>query len=229
MLESLTEAQKKALIEIKKKKNPTAAVLKRSAKISDEERELLIQEGLVKEIPAVGRKKARYELTEKGLEVVKELEPLIQAKKKTRSRSAPTKAARAEEIRMIVEPYFNQLNEKLDQILLVLTNFTGQQNTTNLSQGTKKELTLDEFTENLKKKYDEINKIERRGGRVTIPSLRKALPGISRETFDSYLFELEKRQIIDLQTASDPNIVPSPELGIKHPIRGLIYYLIWRN
>ena len=93
---------------------------------------------------------------------------------------------------------------------------------------------LELFMRLLKEDYDNYTKIHRRN-RYPIPKARKIFDYLRtifgylpEEEFENLLFELEKKQIIDLQTASDPTIVPEGELGIKHPIRGTIYYIIWR-
>ena len=87
------------------------------------------------------------------------------------------------------------------------------------------------FHDRLRYHYNIINTEERRGGMVPIPKLwdKLQIEGFSRNNFVSGLFELERKRIIELQTASDPKVVRGAEKAIKHSSRGLINYVIWRR
>ena len=85
------------------------------------------------------------------------------------------------------------------------------------------------FQIELKNHWSELDRTYSWGGRVEIPTLRRRMGHISDANFEKQLLELEKQRIIDLQIASDPSAVNFPEKGIQHPVRGLIYYVIWRK
>lgn len=65
-------------------------------------------------------------------------------------------------------------------------------------------------------------------GIVPIPALRAAFPRVFSDILDEVLFEGERAQWWDLKIANDPRGVPSPELGIRVPDRGLVYFILPR-
>lgn len=103
---------------------------------------------------------------------------------------------------------------------------------------TNEEYELRVFQSDLRKHYNKIDKDERRGGMVQIHSVyTKMDKDYSPKEFKGFLLELEKeRDTIDLQTASDPNLLKSKnrefleesELSSTNG-RGYINYVIFRD
>ena len=89
----------------------------------------------------------------------------------------------------------------------------------------------DEFIPRLKEIYDKININEHKGGMIPIPTIWKELgkENINFSVFTQYLYDLERNRIIDLQIVSDRRNIPNLELGIEDKVRGLLYYIVWRN
>ncbi len=88
------------------------------------------------------------------------------------------------------------------------------------------------FKKDLKNEFDIINIQERRGGMVRIPDLYNEMKDdYSKEEFQQNLLELEKERVIELQTASDPKLIPENErkIGIVHESRGHLNYVVWRK
>lgn len=124
----------------------------------------------------------------------------------------------------LIQPYFIRLEKRIEVLESHLLGKTQ-------SETKKAEFNLEDFPTRLKFHYGKINSEERRGGMVPIPKLWDSLKveGFSRESFVNGLFELERKRIIELQTASDPKVVREAEKAIDHPSRGLINYVIWRR
>jgi hypothetical protein len=88
---------------------------------------------------------------------------------------------------------------------------------------------IDQFTIELREIYNTLNYRNIYGGLVPIPLIKKELfrryIRLTNELVDKYLLELEKKGIIDLGVASDPNRVSNRELGIESIKRGLLYFV----
>lgn len=87
------------------------------------------------------------------------------------------------------------------------------------------------FQSLLKDSYDRINDQDRRGGMVPLPPIWDELSkaSISWDAFVKGLRDLERKRTIELQIASDRRNVKDADKAIDDPVRGLLYYLVWRR
>ena len=127
----------------------------------------------------------------------------------------------------------NLINEQLKPVfqrLEKLENLVLHNSTLNRDSGANQML-KDEFTPKLKEIYDKININEHKGGMIPIPTIWKELgkENINFSVFTQYLYDLERNRVIDLQIVSDRRNIPNLELGIEDKVRGLLYYIVWRN
>ncbi len=234
MLNEFSNDQKAKIAKVINKPPQTESSLKNS--ISVEALKLLIELNLVSEIPPTGRERvSRFEFTNETKGLFSQIKIPSRITRKTKPKKAPRREKpKTSTLDMkILEPLILQLIsprfDVLEKRIIDLENLI-KSNNVEISSTTRSIIpTMDEFTLHLKKQWQELDRIYRWGGRVEIPLLRERTRNISRDTFDNYLLELEKKGVIDLQVASDPSVIIRSKDGIKHPIRGLIYYLIFRN
>lgn len=124
------------------------------------------------------------------------------------------------------------LIEKVKELDTRMSNLEKKLGGKESSQGNiETTISTEEFTNHLRKSYDLINIQGRHGGMIPIPKLWKEMNkhGVSWDEFKSELFNLEKKGVIDLQSAGDPSIFTENDKTIQDPIRGYINYVVWRK
>ena len=157
-------------------------------------------------------------------EFKKELKNFIQSEELNSSKNRNTNEENLEKlilsiVKQQLEPIYRRL-EKLENL-----------NNSNKYLSNSDFMNEEEFRKKLKERYDKINLNEQKGGMVPIPSLKNEFKeeNLTEDHFKKYLFNLERKRVIDLQIASDRKGIPNPELGIDDKVRGLIYYVVWRT
>jgi hypothetical protein len=78
--------------------------------------------------------------------------------------------------------------------------------------------------------YDNINTTRNYGDSVPIPVFKEEIKkryAVSNEEVDKILLELDRREIIYLQTVNNPEELKDKEKGIPSGERGLLYYITW--
>jgi len=228
MSKLLNESQLEAL-KVLAIKEYAESTVKSKSKINKKDLDDMVNAGILERFKKTGVKSDYLKLTnlarKEYADIIKTVTP--PEKKKTKKKPAP------KEIKSIIietlapiQKMMQEMDSKLNQIM----NHLGLLNPpTDTVLQQPRRVSLEEFKEELRKNWVELDRIYRWGGRVEIPILRKRMSSLSSDEFTHFLFELEKQRIIDLQIASDPSVVDSPEDGIQHPTRGLIYYIIWRK
>ncbi|MHA1360047.1 MAG: hypothetical protein ACTSRC_18160 [Candidatus Helarchaeota archaeon] len=199
---------------------------------------------ILRRIEPTGRARAvRWELTELGIRLKKQVSPTKQVKapstKKKRSiktqrraKTSITPAFTMEDVMQAItqycHPYFERYNRLFEQITDKLAQLSSQEG------GERPAIDLAQFQLLVQEIYKELNLKNNYGDVVPLPQIKRALlqklstPLPSRYLND-YFMQLEGKRVIDLQIASDPSKVPDPQEGISHAQRGLIYYVTWRK
>ena len=231
----LTESQKMILHKISTyQKPPTLAKLKQYIKnITEEDIISLVNLGLIEEFKDKPNVKGKYRLTELGMKVYQELPPIDKKPKRTgRSSRKTTSSDLAQIVYEAVSQALAPLISSIQELHEALADAGIIKKKSPLAESSKHlaaSITLEEFKTRLQQEYERINRETRSGGMVRIPDLWRSMSHwINKELFVKYLFDLEEQRVIDLQIASDERLVSSPEEGIRHPTRGLIYYIVWR-
>ncbi len=232
----LNETQKEILRKIATSKRPlTLSLLIKAKNIREDDVISLVNMGIIEEyVDSPRARKSKYRLTDEGEKIYQTLPP-PEKKPKTARKSARSSVS-SEQIEQIVKRAISQAIVPLITVIqeiqeaLVESGIIQKKPTSLDSTPTMTiKITLEEFKKRLQQEYERIDRETRSGGMVKIPLIWKAMSAwISREEFVNFLFQLEEQRIIDLQIASDERLVDSPDEGIRHPTRGLIYYIVWR-